>query len=209
MKKIISLLFILSQLLLCLGGCATNQADTYLTYYGVMKYSPECKREVLYIPGYGDFELPECDNIKSYFDESTEELDGYSPKVGDLLRVTFKLEGGSDTGVEILECYPSRFGRAAYSIDAIKEGIQYKATDEEYIFSFPETEDIRNTEVGDTLYFVIRGGSDGRAFVSLYAEGEIVEKHDGTVTVKLLMHSSPDEFLKRYTDMEVKLIWEQ
>ena len=207
MKRILSLILILCALF-SLVGC-TGDVTTFQYYYGVIKYSDACKREVLYIPSLGDFEIPSCECVKSYFGETEEESDGYQLKVGDLVRVTFKLEGYSDAGVEILESYPARFGRAAYSIDALKEGISYEVAEGEYILSFPETEDIRSTEVGDTLYFVLRGGKDGRAFVQLYAEGEITEKQDGKVTVTLSVRESPELFLEFYNKMELRLSWEQ
>ena len=187
MKKTIALALAVVALLCCLVGCSEGDKYNRERFYGVVRFSEEMERLVVYIPSIGDVEIPESEGCCSCFDGHEENDDkNYQLKAGDLVSINFRYEKSwDDYGVQIMELYPARFDRKAHLIEAMRENISFAKVDAGYELSFPSTAEIVGAEIGDTLYFVQHGGYDGRAYMKLYASGEIIAKSDGIITVIL------------------------
>ena len=65
MKKVI-LLLLSAALLVCLVGCGGEKYN-FESFTGVVTESEDLGRLVLYIPAYGEVEIPESENCRSYF----------------------------------------------------------------------------------------------------------------------------------------------
>ena len=210
MKKLLSLVLAVVALLCCFVGCGGSR-DTHEVFCGVVRFSEECSRLVVYIPKYGEVEIPDSEGCFSPFDEYTpdDKEDGsYQLKSGDLVVIYFRLENSWDEhGVSIMEIYPAKFDRKAESIEVLRENITFEKNDNGYVLTFPSPEEIDSAKVGDTLYFVQHGGENGRAYKKLYASGEITAKVDGHITVTLTIPEGETEFLDYYTRMTVELTW--
>ena len=212
MKKLLALVLAVVALLCCLVGCSGN-GGTHNVFQGVVRFSEESDRLVVYIPKYGEVEIPDNDGCFSPFDEYTpdDQEDGtYQLKPGDLVVIYFRLEKSwDDNSVKIMETYPAKFDRKAERIEVLRENIAFEKNDSGYVLTFPTTDEIDSAKVGDTLYFVRRGGENGKAFAQLYASGEISDKADGLITVVLTIPEGETEFLDYYTRMTVELTWEE
>ena len=205
MKKILSVVLLCILLMLAVTGC--NISDRYIVerFYGVVKYSYICERLVIYIPNIGDVEIPKSEMTCKCFDVQEAEED-YQLKAGDYVIINFRYERSwDDQSVKIMEMYPAKFDRNAYLIEAEAENISFEKVDSAYIFSFSKNDELESVNVGDTLYFILHGGENGRAYRMLYATGEVVENKDGIVTVVLTMHGDETDFLKNYLKMSVEL----
>jgi len=205
MKKVI-LLLLSAALLVCLVGCGGEKYN-FESFTGVVTESEDLGRLVLYISAYGEVEIPESENCRSYF--GGEPAEEYQLKQGDLVTVCFRYEKSWDeNSVKIMESHPAKFDRKAYSIEANREGLAFYKDGTGYVFSFPATEETEGAALGDTLYFVLHGGENGRAYQKLYAEGEITARIEGSIRVSLRMHGEESEFLSNYTSMTVGRSWE-
>ena len=211
MKKLLALAVAVVVLLCCLVGCSEGDKYNRERFYGVVRFSEESNQLVVYIPKYGEVEIPENDGCCSCFDGHEENDDkNYQLKAGDLVSINFRYEKHwDDHGVQIMECYPGKFDRKAHLIEALKENIAFSKIDSGYMLSFPSTAEIESAEIGDTLYFVQHGGENGRAYKKLYASGEISAKADGIITVALTIPEGETEFLNYYNEMTVELTWEE
>ena len=211
MKKLLALALAVVVLLCCLVGCSEGDKYNRERFYGVVRFSEESNQLVVYIPKYGEVEIPENDGCCSCFDGHEENDDkNYQLKAGDLVSINFRYEKHwDDHGVQIMECYPGKFDRKAHLIEALKENIAFSKIDSGYMLSFPSTAEIESAEIGDTLYFVQHGGENGRAYKKLYASGEISAKADGIITVALTIPEGETEFLNYYNEMTVELTWEE
>ena len=209
MKKRLALALAVVALLCCLVGCSGGDKYNRERFYGVIRFSEEINRLVVYIPSIGDVVIPESEGVCSCFDGHGENEDkSYSLKAGDLVAINFRYEKSWDeNSVKIMESYPARFDRKAYLIEALQENISFAKIDSGYVFSFPSTAEIESAEIGDTLYFVQHGGENGRAYKKLYATGVITAKSDGIITVSLTIHEDETEFLEKYCSMSVELRW--
>ena len=209
MKKLLALALAVVVLLCCLVGCSEGDKYNRERFYGVVRFSEESNQLVVYIPKYGEVEIPENDGCCSCFDGHEENDDkNYQLKAGDLVSINFRYEKSwDDHGVQIMECYPGKFDRKAHLIEALKENIAFSKIDSGYMLSFPSTAEIESAKIGDTLYFVQHGGENGRAFKKLYASGEITAKADGIITVGLTIPEGETEFLNYYNEMTVELTW--
>ena len=211
MKKLLALALAVVVLLCCLVGCSEGDKYNRERFYGVVRFSEESNQLVVYIPKYGEVEIPENDGCCSCFDGHEENDDkNYQLKAGDLVSINFRYEKHwDDHGVQIMECYPGKFDRKAHLIEALKENIAFSKIDSGYMLSFPSTAEIESAEIGDTLYFVQHGGENGRAYKKLYASGEITAKADGIITVILSIPEGEAEFLNYFNEMTVELTWEE
>ena len=209
MKKTIALALAVVALLCCLVGCSEGDKYNRERFYGVVRFSEEMERLVVYIPSIGDVEIPESEGCCSCFDGHKENDDySYQLKAGDLVSINFRYEKSwDDHGVQIMEIYPARFDRKAHLIEALRENISFAKADGGYELSFPSTVEIESAEIGDTLYFIQHGGHDGCAYMKLYASGEIIEKSDGLITVMLTIPEGESEFLNYFCDMTIELSW--
>lgn len=210
MKRLIVLTLAVAALFCCLVGCSEGDRYNRERFYGVVRFSEESNRLVVYIPGVGDVEIPESDGCCSCFDGHEEnDESNYQLKAGDLVCIIFRYEKSWDNNsVAIMESYPARFDRKAHLIEALEENISFDKTDGGYVLSFPATAEIDSAEVGDTLYFIQHGGENGRAYKKLYAEGLITEKEGGIITVALTIPEGETEFLNYFKEMTVELTWE-
>ncbi len=209
MKKLLALTLAVVSLLYCFVGCREVDQYNHEQFYGVVRFSEECNRLVVYIPSVGDVEIPENEGCCSCFDghESNDDHT-YQLKEGDLVKINFKYEKSwDDNSVKIMESYPARFDRKAGLIEVIEQNIYFDKVDSGYILSFPSTAEIDSANVGDTLYFVQHGGYDGRAYMKLYATGGITLKADGMITVLLTIPEGETEFLNYFSEMTVELTW--
>lgn len=211
MKKLIALALAVVTLLCCLVGCSEGDKYNHEQFYGVVRFSEASNQFVVYIPKYGEVEIPENDGCCSCFDGHEPNDDHtYQLKAGDLIKINFKYEKSwDDNSVKIMESYPAKFDRKAGLIEALEENISFGKTDAGYEISFPSTVEIDSAEIGDTLYFIQHGGYDGRAYQKLYASGEITAKADGIITVNLSIPEGEAEFLNYYNAMTVELTWEE
>ena len=211
MKKLLALALVLIALLCCLVGCSDGDKYNHERFYGVVRLTEESNQLVVYIPKYGEVEIPDNDGCFSPFDEYDSEDDenySYQLKHGDLVVIDFKYEKSwDDNSVKIMETYPAKFDRKAERIEVLRENIAFEKNDSGYVLTFPTTDEIDSAKVGDTLYFVQRGGENGKAFVQLYASGEICDKTGGLITVILTIPEGETEFLDYYTRMKVELSW--
>ena len=168
MKKLISLVLALITLSFCLVGCGNGGKGElcHERFYGVVRFLGESDRLVVYIPKYGDVEIPESDKCCANYDGYEDGGDGdYRLKPGDYVIINFSYEKGlDDNSVKIMESYPARFDRKAYLIEAVQENISFDKTDSGYVFSFPSSPEIEGTVIGDTLYFIKHGGGNGQAY---------------------------------------------
>ena len=209
MKKLIALILVVAAVCVVLVGCKEGDGYTRERFYGVVRFSEEMERLVVYIPSIGDVEIPESEGCCSCFDGHEENDDkNYQLKAGDLVSINFRYEKSwDDHGVQIMEIYPARFDRKAHLIEALRENISFAKVDGGYELSFPSTAEIESAEIGDTLYFIQHGGHDGRAYMKMYASGEIIEKSDGLITVMLTIPEGESEFLNYFCDMTIELAW--
>ena len=211
MKKLIALTLAVVALLCCLVGCSEGDKYNRERFYGVVRFSEESNRLLVYIPSVGDVAIPESEGCCSCFD-GHEENDNktYQLKVGDLVAINFRYEKSwDDNSVHIMESYPGKFDRKAHLIEALKENISFGKNDSGYELSFPSTSEIESAKIGDTLYFIQHGGENGRAYKRLYATGEITAKSDGIITVALTIPEGETEFLNYFNEMTVELTWEE
>ena len=196
---------------ICLSGCSIGDTFNHERFYGVVRFSEECNRLVVYIPSFGDVEIPEHSRCVSLFDECEEgeaENNQCLLKAGDCVVINFRYEKSWDeNSVKVMEIYPAKFDRKADSIEVLKENISFGKTDNGYELSFPSTAEVESVELGDTLYFVQNGGENGRAYKKLYAEGVIISKSDEIITVALTIFEKETEFLKYYNTMTIELTW--
>jgi len=213
MKKVLALLLAVVALLCCLVGCSDGDKYNHESFHGVVRLSEETNRLVLYIPKYGEVEIPDSEGCFSPFDEYTpdDKEDGSCQlKPGDLVVIHFNYEKSwDDNSVKIMETYPAKFDRKAERIEVLRENISFEKNDNGYVLTFPSTDEIDSAKVGDTLYFVRHGGENGKAFTQLYASGVINDKTDGHITVTLTIPEGETEFLDYYTRMTVELTWEE
>ena len=211
MKKLLALALAVVALLCCLVGCSEGDKYNRERFYGVVRFSEESNRLLVYIPSVGDVAIPESEGCCSCFD-GHEENDNktYQLKVGDLVAINFRYEKSwDDNSVQIMESYPGKFDRKAHLIEALKENISFGKNDSGYELSFPSTSEIESAKIGDTLYFIQHGGENGRAYKRLYATGEITAKSDGIITVALTIPEGETEFLNYFNEMTVELTWEE
>ncbi len=194
-----------------LFGCSIGDKFNHERFYGVVRFSEECNRLVVYIPTFGDVEIPEYERCVSSFDEyeaGEAENGQYQLKAGDYVVINFRYEKSWDeNSVKVMEIYPAKFDRKANSIEVLKENISFGKTDNGYELSFPSTAEMESAELGDTLYFVQNGGKNGVAYKKLYAEGLITSKADGIIAVLLTIPEGETEFLNYYNTMMVELTW--
>lgn len=137
-----------------------------LRYYGVLKDADieGTVRRVVTIPGIGDAELPEADEIYPWFETEHFELEA-----GDLVEISFS----SEKEVGIMELYPARFSEPAESIVAVMRGqtLEYEGEDR-WLYAFsrgllPQGE----MEVGDMLEIICRGTAEREAYFQPVEDG--------------------------------------
>ena len=211
MKKIIFFAVLFSALLHSFIGCEQKPSSVHEAFFGVIRYSEGAGRLVVYIPEHGDVEIPENEGCCSCFDgHEPNEAYNYRLKVGDLVKINFKYEKAwDDDGVKIMESYPARFDRKAGHIEALRENISFEKGESGYVHSFMQTDETGDSDIGDTLYFILHGGYDGKAFRKLYAEGTITDIKDGIITVSLTIIDKECDFLKNYTSMSIEASYEK
>ena len=117
-------------------------------YYGVvscieMEGSP---REVVVIPGLGEVEIPEAEEVYPYM-----EIENFSkPKKGDLLAITFP----ERKEVSIQETYPAMFSIPAQSIAVMGQGFDLQRTDSgTYFLTIPLGNYAPEVKEGDMIVF--------------------------------------------------------
>ena len=116
-------------------NAAVNDSEDDLSgevYYGIVSYvelgGPS--REVVTIPGLGEVEIPEADEVYPYI-----EIENFTkPEAGDLLAITFPR--GEE--VSIQETYPAMFSISAQNIAVMGQGFDLQRTDSgTYLFTVP------------------------------------------------------------------------
>ena len=207
MKKLLALLLTLAAFSYCFIGCSVGDKYNHEKFYGVVRFSENCNRLVIYIPNIGDVEIPESEGYCSCFNGHEENDDySYTLKSGDLVAINFRYEKSWDNNsVAIMESYPARFDRKAHLVEALAENISFDKADEGYVLSFPKDKKTAGTKIGDSLYFIYHEGKNGFDSTRLYATGEIVSKTDGIITVALTLHGEESEFLAKYTSISIEL----
>ncbi len=209
MKKLFYTLLTVLFILCCVTGCGIGDKYNHEQFYGVVRFSEELDRTVIYIPELGEVEIPENDGCCSCFDgHEPNDAYTYQLKSGDLVKINFKYEKSwDDNSVRIMESYPARFDRRATHIEALRENVGFDKVDSGYILSFAPNDDVVSAGIGDTLYFVYHEGKDGFDSMRLYATGQVTAKSGGIITVVLAIREDEATFLERYTSMTVELTW--
>ncbi len=114
------------------GGNDTKGNMSGEVYYGVVSYAEigDSSREVVMIPGLGEVEIPEADEVYPYI-----EIENFTkPEAGDLLAITFS-EGEE---VSIQETYPAMFSIPVQSVIVMGQGFDIQRTDSgTYLFTVP------------------------------------------------------------------------
>lgn len=205
--KRIALILLSVLCLLAMLGC---HYDGYRReqYYGVVRFSSEVGRLVVYIPDVGEVEIPQSEHCYAGFDGYGEnENDAYVLKDGDFVSIGFKYKRSfDDHGVKIEGVYPARFDRSANTIEALWENITFEKADGGYRFSFVDAEAERFRE-GDAIYFVSHGGENGRAFRRLVADGTVTEITGQRITVYLKALKSETDFFKNLPSVTAEREW--
>lgn len=200
MKKTLSLLVTVLLLSFCLVGCTDHSNESF---YGVVRFSERINGLIVYIPEYGEVEIPENKGFCTCFDGHGDDDSSYHLKPGDLVEINFEYDDDEDNRVQIMESYPARFDRKAGIIEVLKQDIYFNEEDGEYVLSFPENSKTESTSVGDTLYFVfcgIKPDENGNCYEyeELHASGEITDKSDGIITTLLTIYKDEEKFLVNY-----------
>lgn len=181
---------------------AGESEGEYLKYYGVLK---DADMEgtivrVVTIPGIGDVELPEADEIYPWFETEYFELEA-----GDLVEISFPAE----KEVGILEIYPARFSAPAESIVAIMRGqtLEYEGEDR-WLYAFPRGLLAQGEmKTGDMLEIVCRTGGERNAYFQAIEDGEAVETVAVVPILALGTGEKPDVMVELSTQ-QVKTVLE-
>lgn len=193
--------------ILCITTLISCKKDeySYESFYGVIKWSEECERLVVYIPDIGDIEIPSSERTVAGFDGyGPNENYEYELKEGDLVAISFKYrKAWDDDGVRIMESYPARFDRTASSIEALAENIKFEKTDGGYELSF-FMKDEDNFKKDDKIYFYFHGGKNGAAYKQLIAEGTVIDVTQKRLTASLSIIIPEKEFLEKFTSISIE-----
>ena len=189
--------------LTALIGCSFDRYN-YESFWGVVRWSDDFNGLLIYIPGLGDVAIPEYEScITSFERDGVDEDLIYQPKDGDLVKINFKYEKHWDShGVEIMECYPARFGMTASSIEVLRQGVEFEKVDTGYVFAFTEAN--TSYEIGDTLYIIYHHGYNGVEAMSNIAEGRVTSLEGDKVTLALTLHVEETEFLSKYLSSTIE-----
>lgn len=125
------------------GEGTLNEGEAMDIYYGIVSDEENGPRKIVTIPGLGDVEIPEAEEIYPYIE--IEEFNG--PEAGDLIEISFPKEGE----VSLQETYPSTFSGPAKRIVIMGQGFQIQPVDGgKYRFTIPWGL-VQEAEEGDTL----------------------------------------------------------
>ena len=146
----------------------------YITFYGIITdiVWEGTSRRLLVCPGIGEMEIPEAENIDTYF-EPGDERNPHELLPGDLAAITFS----ADEDVSILETWPARFSVSAESILVLWQGLSLENTGNgSYLFTFPGgvVPDAETAKLGDTLSLYWEESED-RAYLTQTPESESSE----------------------------------
>ena len=204
--KTVALLLALLILTVALVGCSFDRYN-HETFYGVVRWSDDFNGLLVYIPGIGDVDIPRYEKCISSFDGAdAEDEENYQIKDGDLVKINFKYENHWDNhGVEIMECFPARFGMTASSIEVLRQGVEFEKVDTGYTFAFREADNTYKT--GETLYIIYHHGYNGVAAMSRIAEGTVISLEGDKVTLSLTLYTEAEEFLKGYISSSIETTW--
>ena len=114
-----------------------------------------------------------------------------------------------DNGVAIMESYPARFDRDAFSIDAMKENIWFEKNESGYQITFSSFAQENDFSLENKVYFVYNGGENGRAYKQLIVDGTITAIKNGLVTVQLNELKSEKEFFEKFASITIEENWEE
>ena len=211
MRKTCALLFAILTVLFCFVTVGCTPDYGYETFYGVVKFSKIINGPIIYIPEYGEVEIPDNEGYCTCFDgHGDEENASYHLRPGDLVKVNFKYEKSwDDSGVTVMETYPAKFDRKAGRIEVLRQNIFLDKDDTGYVLSFPTDEKTESASVGDTLHFYyyyvdVNEYGVSRECKQLYADGEITSKADDVITVDLTILGEEKRFLERYVSMQIE-----
>lgn len=112
-------------------------------YYGIVSDVENGSRKIVTIPGLGDVEIPEAEEVYPYIE--IEEFNG--PEAGDLIEISFRKE----SGISLQETYPAVFSGPAKSIIVMGQGFWLWPADAgRYRFTIPWGL-VQEAEEGDML----------------------------------------------------------
>lgn len=112
-------------------------------YYGIVSDVENGSRKIVTIPGLGDVEIPEAEEVYPYIE--IEEFNG--PEAGDLIEISFRKE----SGISLQETYPAVFSGPAKSIIVMGQGFWLRPADAgRYRFTIPWGL-VQEAEEGDML----------------------------------------------------------
>ena len=208
MKRLLFILLSIA-LVFSLFGCEKDEY-IYEHFYGVVRYSEELERLIVYIPGVGEVEIPDAERRIAGFDGYREnESHSYVLKAGDFVCINFKSKKSWDEkGVQIMETYPAKFDRKATSIEALRENISFEKTDNGYAFSFSPSDTENKFNTGDSIYFVYYSGKNGFAYRKVIAEGRVTGISETDINVTIPSLDDEKEFFEKFTSMSFEKAWE-
>ena len=209
MKKIYQfiLIFLISiiSFIACNIPSFNKDKYNYEKYYGLVRFSEEHERLLIYIPNVGEVEIPEYDKIYGLNDNNEEETNLYQLKNGDFVIINFKYEKSwDDNSVKIYETYPAKFDRKADYISVYKENISYYKNDNGYELAFPLENDLE-ININDTLAFLELKGDKNGLRVTKIAEGTVLNINDNIITVSLNLLISEKDFFDKFKDVDIDL----
>lgn len=110
------------------GVLAENEAMDI--YYGIVSETENGPRKIVTIPGLGDVEMPDAEEIYPYIE--IEEFTG--PEAGDLVEISFPKE----KEISLQETYPASFSGSAKRIVVMGQGFRLRPADAgKYRFTIP------------------------------------------------------------------------
>ena len=209
MKKLYQVILIFLISIISFTACNISSFNkdkyNYEKYYGLVRFSEEHERLLIYIPNVGEVEIPEYDKIYGLNDNNEEETNLYQLKNGDFVIINFKYEKSwDDNSVKIYETYPAKFDRKADYISVYKENISYYKNDNGYELAFPLENDLE-ININDTLAFLELKGDKNGLRVTKIAEGTVLSINDNIVTVSLNLLVDEKDFFNRFINVHVEL----
>lgn len=203
MKRLLALALMLISALCCLFGCVGQPKYEREVFYGVVKYSEDFERLLIYIPNLGDVDIPDCDNCSASFGENKNTA--YTLEAGDLVVISFEYEKSWDEhGVSIMELYPARFDRKPNSIEAIAKNIEFEKIDGGYVLSFDSESDSKRFKTEDDVCFVNNNVQNASNNANVVARGMVKTTLGNRITIVLEDIESPSEFLKSFTSLKLE-----
>ena len=197
MKKIISVFLITVLCSAFLFSCVKNPYACE-EIYGVIKYSEESERLIVYIPKYGDVEIPESDSTYASFNGPEKVNTPYTLKEGDLVKISFVyVKAHDDAGVCVMETYPAKFDRKADTIEAVRENFDVEKSEDGYFVSLCQ-DNASEFSVGDEVSLTQCYVDNGKTIYYTFGVAIITEISGNKITANISILDFDENFLEKF-----------